>query len=54
MYVFVKEDIFLILGEVFYKIVSLKDENLKELIINIFKLDVIYIVFLNEIVKRLI
>ncbi|HGS9204911.1 TPA: helix-turn-helix domain-containing protein [Clostridioides difficile] len=52
MYVSVKEDISSILGEVFYKIASSKDENLKELIINISKLDTTYIASLNEIVKR--
>ncbi|HBF4976906.1 XRE family transcriptional regulator [Clostridioides difficile] len=50
MYISAEEDI--LLGEVFYKIASSKDEILKELVINISKLDAIYIASLNEIVKR--
>ncbi|HBF3343065.1 TPA: helix-turn-helix transcriptional regulator, partial [Clostridioides difficile] len=50
MYISAEDDI--LLGEVFYKIASSKDENLKELIINISKLDATYIASLNEIVKR--
>ncbi|HBF2925387.1 TPA: helix-turn-helix transcriptional regulator [Clostridioides difficile] len=50
MYISTEDDI--LLGEVFYKIASSKDENLKELIINISKLDATYIASLNEIVKR--
>lgn len=52
MYVSVEDDIYSTLGEVFYKIASSKDENLKELIINISKLDATYIASLNKIVKR--
>ncbi|HBH3701009.1 TPA: helix-turn-helix domain-containing protein [Clostridioides difficile] len=48
------EDIYSTLEEVFYKIASSKDENLKELVINISKLDATYIASLNEIVKRTI
>ena len=54
MYISREEDIPSILGEVFYKIASSKDENLKELVINISKLDATYINNLNEIVKGLI
>ncbi|HBF4605154.1 TPA: helix-turn-helix transcriptional regulator [Clostridioides difficile] len=54
MYISREEDIPSILGEVFYKIASSKDENLKELVINISKLDAKYINNLNEIVKGLI
>ncbi|MCC0642197.1 MULTISPECIES: helix-turn-helix transcriptional regulator [unclassified Clostridioides] len=48
------EDIYSTLEEVFYKIASSKDENLKELVINLSKLDATYIASLNEIVKRTI
>ncbi|MCC0700820.1 helix-turn-helix transcriptional regulator [Clostridioides sp. ZZV15-6383] len=54
MYISAKEDIYSTLGEVFYKIASSKDGNLKELVINISKLDATYIASLNEIVKRTI
>ncbi|HGM3507059.1 TPA: helix-turn-helix domain-containing protein [Clostridioides difficile] len=52
MYISAKEDIYSTLREVFYKIASSKDENLKELVINLSKLDATYIASLNEIVKR--
>lgn len=53
IYIFT-EDIYSTLEEVFYKIASSKDENLKELVINLSKLDATYIASLNEIVKRTI
>ncbi|MCC0736682.1 helix-turn-helix transcriptional regulator [Clostridioides sp. ZZV14-6009] len=53
-YISVEDDIYSTLGEVFYKIASSKDENLKELVINLSKLDATYIASLNEIVKRTI
>ncbi|EOE7167589.1 helix-turn-helix transcriptional regulator [Clostridioides difficile] len=52
MYISAKEDMSSTLEEVFYKIASSKDKNLKELVINISELDATYIASLNEIVKR--
>ncbi|HGS8960201.1 TPA: helix-turn-helix domain-containing protein [Clostridioides difficile] len=54
MYISAEENRYSTLREVFYKIVSSKDENLKELVINLSKLDATYIASLNEIVKRTI
>ncbi|HFL3561985.1 TPA: helix-turn-helix domain-containing protein [Clostridioides difficile] len=51
---FIEQECDIVLGEVFANITVSKNENLKELIINISKLNDTYINNLNEIVKGLI